>query len=512
MPHMNATPRFWIPMAAPRPRRTTVIATLLVLPLCGVPDTWAAPGGEQDNQQAKNAQTDAADAPPLAEQRWNEDAYGISLRPPANAEHIEQTNDGALVHFTVPKQYDAAVFVYKDVQMVNMPLNLEMRDKRDKANKRRTIETGDMRFGKSEESDGAQQTEAPTPMNLQRLKDGAVRQVAFANPRATLLTDEMTRIAGRTGARVYYRMHTGESRRWLFAQVFMRIDPYTVALFQLNTEPGHEAAGRSMFEAMLDSIEVTPPEALDERRKQWIEAGQRWIDDIEPAQLEESLAGERWQRILRDGKDVGYVQTRAQQTQTLGREGIRIIRRQRLHSEGAIYDTYSERFESRDGTFEMWSVRTAQRTDQPDVGLPSKRQVRAQQSWAETGLRDGRMLTITRDTPNEAKKVDEWNRLPEAYLSQVRLKLLPSLLPHESTQTLAFYAYYTRTKKVGLRTWRVVPLDSGGYRVYEKPAPDRAPQIATYDAHGGLVQRRMADGRVFLPSSAEQIQQIWRNR
>jgi len=363
--------------------------------------------------------------------------------------------------------------------------------------------------------DAASDLEKGTPVNLTKLKDGAIRQVAFANPSAQLLEDKgsnETRIAGRPGARVVYRMRSDESEPWLFAQVFMRIDPYTVAVFQLKTEPGHNERGRAVFGAMLDSVELQDPEQLNKQRKQWIDAGQKWIDDIEPETLRESLVEERWLRILENGQDIGYIQITEQRTQTLGHTGVRIEKRQRIQQGDVVVDTVSERFESDDGDFEMWSIRTAQRRDQPKTGLPSKKQVRNQQTWAETGLREGRMLTITRDSPNDTKNVEEWNSLPEAYLSQTDLHLLPALLPRDQAATFAFYAYYTKTRKVGLRTFRVEPLDSGGYRVHDKPAPDRAAQVSTYDAHGRLVQRRMGDGRVILPTSPDRIEKVWQQR
>ncbi|MFW6059905.1 MAG: hypothetical protein ACODAQ_06970, partial [Phycisphaeraceae bacterium] len=224
------------------------------------------------------------------------------------------------------------------------------------------------------------------------------------------------------------------------------------------------------------------------------------------------LVPSQWLRIVEDGEDVGHIHIRQAQAEMLGHPGIRIEIAQRLVTDTGILDTVSELFASTSGTTELWSIRSARRDkDELESELPDREQVRSVEAWVNTGVRSRQELTVSREGPNELDR-DQWRQLPEAYLSQVDLHLLPALLPRDREVTMAFYTYYPKTSQLGLRRIRVEPIDDGGYRVIQRPAPDQGEQVSRYDAEGRLVQRHMADGRVILPSSEDRVRRIWADR
>lgn len=470
---------------------------------------------------------EAADEPgskalPLAENRWSELAYGLSLRPWATARMMAPPPPGMLAQF-VDEGFQLRVFVREAAQEVRAG--------------RRDPDAPDAPGALEMDRPGAERTfaeDAPRPIEIETVREWAPRRVAFTNPDARVLEDESMQIAGRPGARLVYRIPSADSldpdsvwaralhRRlvgggqggqggdWVLGQAFMQIDPYTVVRFELNADVNIKERALATFDAVLASVELTDPRELDEHRRRWIEAGQHWLRSVDRAQRHEQLIEHQWLRITKDGKDIGYKRIAQQQATELGRPGIRIEITERLYADGAVYDNFGEYFEADDGLSELWSVRAARRTQRPRGRLPD-RQMAGTQAAAETGLRAGQTLTVSNES-RERLDQEEWPRLPQTYLSQVDLHLLPRLLPRDEQTTLAFYAYHSNTAKVALRIVRVVPLPEGGFRVYQRPTPQHGEQVATYDEQGRLVQQRMPDGRVFLVSDERTIREIWRER
>ena len=474
-------------------RALTLAALLTLAAPAGLVHAQSADSANSNtsNKAEKPDQVGAADSSMLADERWQEHAYGLSLRPPRETEKVGQTTDGALVHFVHGKDYHMRVFVRSSLDELDVE-KVKQRAKR--------------RSG------------TPFPVvDMSKLRDRALKRIAFAAPSARVLVDERAPVAGRPGVHVLYRMRSQSGREWVFGQVFMKIDPHTVAMFEIEADADVAKHARRLFNAMLASVKLTDPQQLNKQRKQWVQNGKKWLSSVTRKQLQNNLVDEQWRRVLENGKDVGYIRVRQQRGRMLGQTGIQVNVQQRIYMKTSTFDTFSELFESDDGALEVWSIRTARRDGGPKAKLPARQQQSnadqgpPRKAWAETGLRDGDQLTVSREMPTKIDE-DSWADLPDVYLSQAVLELVPSMLPPDQQQTLAFYAYYPKTSDIGLRTMKVVPLASGGYRVHQQPMPDRSEQVATYDAHGRLVQKRMADGRVILPSSRQRIRRIWEER
>lgn len=104
----------------------------------------------------------------------------------------------------------------------------------------------------------------------------------------------------------------------------------------------------------------------------------------------------------------------------------------------------------------------------------------------------------------------EWQTPPEGYLSQVEAQLIPSLLPRNEQQDLGFYAYASNDAELALRTLQVFPGEEAGtYVVRERVTPNSPEVVSTYDAAGRLIHRQMADGRVLVPATPDEMRLIW---
>ncbi|MFW6060449.1 MAG: hypothetical protein ACODAQ_09715, partial [Phycisphaeraceae bacterium] len=213
--------------------------------------SFAAPAVAQD------------EAMPLAEHRWSEQAYGLSLQPPAEARPVERPNSGGLVRFIVGETLNIRV----DIE------NTLDQHEPETQNDRPEPESPFIRRNDSE-------------VKLENVKSWALRQVAFANPNARLLEDELTEVVGRPAARIVFKVLPKDRPAWILAQVFMKIDPYTVVRFELQADADDQARALATFDAMLETIEVEDPRKLNERRAQWIEAGQAWFTSLDRSRLQ----------------------------------------------------------------------------------------------------------------------------------------------------------------------------------------------------------------------------------
>lgn len=436
-------------MVFPRATRPAVAAASPLVALLLVAVSLVAPGVAA-----------AADPIKLADERWHENAYGLSLRPPADARRVTQPRDGAVVQFVDDPGYSIGLFI---------------------------------RHSENE-------------VNLNTLKQQLALEISYGSREANIIDDREFKIAGRPGTASYFRVKRGD-QEWVLGHAVVRIDPYTIVQLRLNSSTESYEANRALFEAVIDSVQFTSPAELDRIRSAWIRAGQRWRQGLDRDMLKQAMAAEQWFRVLDGTVDVGYMRFRHSLASELGVPGVRVEVDSRIVIGPASFDTVSFFWEADNGQAELWSIRQARRTLQKGPAASNVPPPPPQIS-EETGVRANGRINVRRALPGDVDEL-EWAVPPEGYLSQVELQLVPSLLPRGDQQDFGFYAYASKEAELGLRSMQVYPAEDGRYVVRERATVNGAEQVSTYDANGRLIRRQFPDGRTIVPATPEEMRAIW---
>lgn len=360
----------------------------------------------------------------------------------------------------------------------------------------------------------------------------------------------------------------GDKEPWVTGQAFVQLSPMAFIVVQLETPYKNFEDSKKVFEGMVKSILVRSPKEMEAERERLLNAGDQLRKMLNHRLLKTAMLPEtvlpivdndgrpqgkaplrlQYQRILKDGQDVGWMKVvhrerrddivvpQAKNTRgtvrpgqsnvewvkkELGVIGIGVDVYARMHMGPRAIDSVSRCFQSQDGNFESWSIRTSVR-GRTDFRDPKLRQQAEEfnrliaeskkiqeRTWYETGVRNGDQVTVIRQGPSGITR-HTWRTPPDGYLSQVQLYLLAPLLPRKETDEWGFYAYYPNTGTISLRTVRVVPDgDSGGFHVYSRPSPEEPEQVTHYTSDGMMTKRELAEDRQIVPTTRQELANIW---
>jgi hypothetical protein len=414
-----------------------------------------------------------ADDALLADRWWSEPAHGLRLRPPAVAEQYDHTSDGALVTFRQPGGLRLAVFIRK----------------------------------------------AESGINLKELREAAFDRFAFAYPSAVYINPKLTPPDRTRWAATMLAAEDQEGRDFRWGQVFIVIDDTHFAILEMEVSREDFDAALETLNAVLRSVSFMDRMELRQKRADQMLVGQAWLNETR-----ERLKGEgheppteQWFRVIEEGEDIGYRRVQfitdpsALKAEKL-EPGLAVKEQMRVAAGGRVFDVAVSAYQSADRSFEMWEARTTLR----------KRNAGGQRTatWADTGFRTDEGIQATRQAPAELGAAQEqranpavpettrWPTPPVAYLAQADLY---RLLPHWHTlpEDACFYSYDLNSGNLAQRLISVSPGEDGGTIVTIRPTPSSGLQRLTYDAQGNLRRHEMADGRVFIPTTAEQIAALW---
>ena len=415
------------------------------------------------------------DEPDLAEKRWREEAFGLSLRPPREAKLVPVNTGDTILRIRLGANS-------------RMALSLKRSD---------------------------------VELTLERLRGMAVQEMAMAHPSAVVLDEGQVRTgSGLEGLEIYFRIprESGEAR--VEGQAFFLLSPKQMAMLTVEVPRRRFEETRALFEAVIASLRHTAPAKLNRRREKRIERGRAWREAITPERIEAALVPERWFRIRStdSGKDVGYARVREMPYEAMDEPGFAVRIQRRIVRGKLAEDTLRDFFVSRDGGLELFSVKTTVR--ERGAAPPKADRIGAQSptspesaSRAQTGLRERRSLTVTRQSPTH-KKTHRWSVPDRGYLSQVHAHLVPRLwIRHGAAGggAIGFYAYLPRKGKLSFRSYQL-ERRNGRIRVRIRPGPELAPEIQRRRTDGALIERSRANGHRWVPDSRESIARDWRVR
>ena len=128
-------------------------------------------------------------------------------------------------------------------------------------------------------------------------------------------------------------------------------------------------------------------------------------------------------------------------------------------------------------------------------------------SWVETGLREGDVITISRQSPAGVK---EYRWVPPApYLSMVELYMLEQLGQSLPWDHIGFYAHFPSVGKLTFYSAKLERDKDKTYRVLLKPTPNSPQRIAHYDATGLFKSMTTPTGRLIQRTKRSVIEAKW---
>jgi hypothetical protein len=452
-----------------------VIAGALAIALAlTAPTLWAAISNVTSEQQDTL----------LSDERWSEEAFGISLRPPLGATLHQATADDAMLRIGGAEGYSIEVYL-------------------------RRVEPGDqflqMQGGAAARSQvfrqsGREQPQARVQLDIDTVVTMGLRQVQVAHPSAVLVDRDNAALAGLSAATLYFRLQDAQSRtNYILSHAYVLVDHDSFIMVRTLYESARQAAVRPILEAVLASMQVEDTQKRDAQRRAAIAAGQQAREAMNFQQLVEALPEEQWYRLLMDNQDIGHLQVTRRKARQMGYAGLAVTVRAHARLGGQAVDSLSEMFLAESGRQEVWSTRTTSRM-QPTTpgGVPQDMTV------VETGVRSGNVITVTREDRGQ-KRSFEWQTPAEGYLSQAELYLLPALLPRQAEATYGFYAYYPADGQITYRTIQVQPEGRRGHKVVIQPSPNSPRETVVFDAAGAMVERRLPANQRIVPSTRRQI-------
>ncbi len=416
----------------------------------------------------------------LAAERWSEQAFGISLRPPLGATLHQATADDALLRIAGAEGYSAEVYL-------------------------RQVEASEPT---SVIRNPAASSTSAVQLTIDQVVAMAMQQVNVAHPSAVLMDRDNAPLDDLPSATLYFRIKdpsSGQPFILLHAYTLISHDSFVMVRSLVDAKRLNDA--RPILEAMLASMRIEDPDQRDARRRIEIELGQAVRDNQGFERLAQALPEEQWYRLLKGSDDIGHLRLSRKLETRMGYPGLTVTVQAHAQLGGQSVDSLSEMFVSRDGEQEIWSTKT---TTRPQGATPGG--VPQDMTVIETGVRSGNRITVTREDRGQ-KKSFEWQAPPAGYLSQAELYLLPPLLPKavpasvspDGSSTLGFYAYYPSDGQITYRTATVTPDNRGGTRVTIHPSPNSPFETLVFDADGALAERQLPNNQRIIPSTRRQI-------
>jgi hypothetical protein len=281
------------------------------------------------------------------------------------------------------------------------------------------------------------------------------------------------------------------------------------------------------FRQVLDSVKLLDLAHVKADQDARLFRTRGLLVNLTSERLRAALQPQRWTRILKNGKDVGY--SYFQETTTLkgAQEGIEVRLRTRVvPGQDVQVDSGTIMFASMDIRHEDWSTLTAT----ANVKARAANKEYNPPQIAEFGISDRRSIPGEGDVYNlqvqfeatgGANKLEPVVReLPPFYLPQVMSHLLPRLVPLGEPKTFMFAMYVPETREVMARYVDVLApkkLEWNKQMVRAVPVEDRigleGPLTTHYMSIDGkwLGSETKETGITVIPSDEEQLLKLWKD-
>lgn len=449
-------------------RLTLIVALWLVSIAAALPAQTPAPGSAAGT--APGATPPGALSRALSDTPWQDRAWGISVRLPVGVILKSETADGQ------------HLFRAADPQGL-FQLSLQVK-----------------RSGKM--------------LKIEDVAKVAREQIQTLQGAAQVLEERAEPLMKRPAVVIHASVPEGGTEQVLLSQAIVQIDAQTFAVLEGRCKIANAQEVLPIFEAVIDTLDMTDLNAIEKQRQAALQAGREWRMGIKLSEIESALVPEQWFRLLRDNKDIGFMNMRQRRAQREGLHGVGIEIQARIFQADRTVDVLEEYFLSDDDRQEFWKITTTARPADADHLPPSNPlPVGKNITYVETGIRtDGEILvTFDSNEGNWRSKKEQMQRPAVGYLSQVERILLPQLLPIDHPATYGFYCYHRGAGKVMYRTEQVTPALTG-FTLTTRQAPNDPEIRAAYTAQRRLVEQTLSATDKMMPATPKDIQTRWINR
>ena len=336
-------------------------------------------------------------------------------------------------------------------------------------------------------------------------------------------SSELSTLAGKPA--IYLRGTTGGVGKFWQKQVWVQVRPPQVASASrpaATMEPGEAAGDRAgqflvvvmtgpadmkdsleaLSNRVLETLEVTDPQAVQEERKRRLDRGQELLASLTPEILAAAAPREPQWFLLRLGeRDAGFMYMAAARARREGVDGVEV------RSCVLLAAPKTERrvlrramFAPADRSVERWG-------ELLEVGEgPTATRVQ------EEGLKQEELIVCT--VSQSGRTETRQQKIPPGiYLPRATGVLLPRLVDRNKPQAYAFAVYGSEANSFDMRSFVVVGPETvtidgrrvSAVRATDQPAADTEATSLWLDKDGGILRMVSPDGLVIEPVSRERV-------
>lgn len=326
---------------------------------------------------------------------------------------------------------------------------------------------------------------------------------------------EPTRVFGREAARSEVRF-TSEQQAWLRQEAVIRTRPTEFFILLLVTPAADHDVARSCFEQIVQSFQVLRSEAVQQEIDAALARGTALLQSAAAGQpdITAGVSPERYLRIMRDGKDVGFVETLEAAEAVRHHEGIQLLQRVWMFEDDGSFKLMQEReFLSRDLSYEQWENRVY--VVQQTKGQPPRVAMSG-----ENGIRqDDQLLVEYLPKSKSGKDAEKAIEVEPSYASGSWGTLLPRVVDLSKPELYAFSMYDGDRRGLVLRTFRVVgPTQTviagrttTAYRIEDSEGLV-PPVTEVYVDKSGHILRISAEAIEMMAATRAEVEVIYRER
>lgn len=483
----------------------------------------------------------------LADERWSELRYGLSIRQPHDAKAVLDTAQGDVIRWAL-----------EDGTRISLSFA------------RGAYE------GVFKNPDGTAGTKL-MPAKVDLLKKHISDELkAVAGQVINTRADQVIELDRIGGVINYYIVKPPKrnSKPYCFGVALLQLDQLSVAVLKLECPQDKLTEAISTFECMVHSIEVQEAKQVNQRLHGWLKNGEQLVANLTQQDRLDAMRDDRLFRILEDGKDIGYTRIwqrhqdkayynalKAKRDKDAGPltgidrfevKGNAIFTQSRLEGHGITLQSLHQSIDATGETSETnayWQIKNALQYKNDPNNLRAG-------TWVETGVRGVAMIggkrmdhiqitregtppsgmveyileresdptrrlrypsviqsrdssgKIVRKLPSGEVVEKAWPTPKRAFLSPVDAALMPALLPNIE-KTYAFAAYHPESTRIDIRMMRVKPNADGGKTVFLRPVLDLSEQVLTFDRNNELISHTYPDGRSLKQTTRQELARIW---